>query len=94
MTEENNIFTVKWPSLIAKTETFLFFKEKSLVGLTPGVDPTKLCFDVKLIFFRPFLPFSLIIYKCICTIFLYYKHSSLTQNKVRKDCLPEFSKFL
>ncbi len=35
--EENNAFTMKWPNLIAEVEKILFYEEKSLVGLTPGV---------------------------------------------------------
>jgi hypothetical protein len=38
--QENIVCTLKWPSLIAKTGKNLRFKrkEKSLVGLTPGIN--------------------------------------------------------
>jgi hypothetical protein len=35
VTEENNPFAIKQPSLIAKNRKKMFYKEKSLVGLTP-----------------------------------------------------------
>ena len=36
---KNNVFSMKWPNLIAKKwKFFAFNKEKSLVGLAPGLD--------------------------------------------------------
>ena len=49
---------MKWASLTAKAEKLFGAKEKSLVGLTPGVDPTKLFFFLNEEFFR-FLHLSL-----------------------------------
>ncbi len=38
VTSENNAFTIKQPSLIAKNgKNLCFYKEKSLVGLTPEI---------------------------------------------------------
>ena len=39
VTNEKNVFKMKWPSLIEKTENLWANKEKCLVGSTPGVNP-------------------------------------------------------
>ena len=39
MTHEKNVFTMKWPSLIAKNgKKICVSEEKSLIGLTPAFD--------------------------------------------------------
>ncbi len=42
VTLENNAITVKRSSLLKKRKKCPFYKEKGLVRLTPGVNPTKL----------------------------------------------------
>ncbi len=37
VTKDNSLITIKQLSLIAKTERYPFYEEKSFVGFTPGV---------------------------------------------------------
>jgi hypothetical protein len=39
VTQENIVYTLKWPSLIAKTKKSSFYEDKRLVGVTPGTNP-------------------------------------------------------
>jgi hypothetical protein len=74
VTYENSSITINQPSLIAKK--CLLYKEKSLVGLTLGVDPTKLKFSL--------------IFAVKLSHFVTYENSSITINQpslIAKKCL-------
>jgi hypothetical protein len=51
--QENITCTLKWPSVIAKNgKKSSLYKEKSLVGLTPRVNPIKFKFCIDILIYE------------------------------------------